>query len=137
MRMSVMLLVAGCASAAPPDQPPPEPTPQPAAPQPKEPAAAADCKEHEGALDKASPQHTAENLLAAAACYRESGAVGREIAVLHALVASFPDDPRVKEALRGAGQAYEGIGHTADAARMYEEYARRYGAEPDAADLLK
>lgn len=135
MRMSVMLFLAGCASASPSEAPKPEaPSPQPEAAQPEEPA---DCKEHEGALDKASPQHTAENLLAAAACYRQGGAVAREIVVLHALIASFPDDPRAKEAVRGAGQAYEGIGHTADAARMYEEYARRYAAEPDAGDLLK
>jgi TolA-binding protein len=137
MRMSVMLFLAGCASASPSEAPKPEAsTPQPEAAQEPKPTAA-DCKEHEGALDKASPQHTAENLLAAAACYRKGSAVAREIVVLHALIASFPDHPRAKEAVRDAGQAYEGIGHTADAARMFEEYARRYAAEPDAADLLK
>jgi tetratricopeptide (TPR) repeat protein len=100
--------------------------------------AAAACRER--FRDLLSPQSQAQDaasLAAAAGCFAEAGAVGISIQLNRKLVESFPMSPEAKSALRQAGEAYEKVGHLADAARIYERYAELYAAEPDAIEKLE
>jgi len=108
---------AGGSSAPPPDE------------------AAQICEDQHGEALAAETQ-TAPTLLEAAACYDDAGAVGIAVRLRRTIVDRFGESDEAREAIRLNGASYERIGHVADAARSYEDYARRYPKEPDARELL-
>jgi TolA-binding protein len=95
-----------------------------------------DCTKYRDAVMNMKDAADPALLMEAADCLHADGKLGAAIAIWRAVVMKFTGTPDGTTAMRRAGEAYEQIGHFAEAADMYDEYARRYPKEADAEEKL-
>src|SRR5260370_19545845 len=79
---------------------------------------------------------TAATLAAAAACWRDAGAVGLAIRQWTVLLLEFPNAPESRDARRALATAYEASGTLIVAAERHREHARLYPGDPEAREKL-
>lgn len=78
-----------------------------------------------------------EVLYNAGVCFEEAQSIGLAIRTFTKLDARFPDSVRNQRALIRMGTLYGAIAHYENAAKKFEDYARRFGGEEDAPGVLQ
>jgi tetratricopeptide (TPR) repeat protein len=77
-----------------------------------------------------------EVLYNAGVCYEDGRSIGLAIAMFNILQKEFPKSSQAQKALVRIGNAYGAAAFYDKAAQAYEEYAKKYGGEKDAAGAL-
>lgn len=77
-----------------------------------------------------------EVLYNAGVCYEKGKSIGLAIQMREQLIKRFPNHPLAKKALVLLGNNYGAIAYYPQAASKFEEYAKRFGGEKDAANAL-
>ena len=80
--------------------------------------------------------HADQLLWNAGVCFEHGRSLSTAIEAFTELRERFPASPEAARALARLGAAYAQVAYYDRAATMYEEYARRYGKERDADDLM-
>jgi TolA-binding protein len=90
------------------------------------------------AAAEALPEHPkhAERLWNAAQCFQNAHLVGRAVSTWQALIKEHPADTLAKRALFRVGAGYHQLAFYSEAARYYEDFAKKYPGEPQAASAL-
>jgi len=82
------------------------------------------------------PEHGDEQLVDAARCFSDAGAVAAAISSWQVVVKYMPSKPAAKEATRALGDLYERAADFPRAAEWDENYWAHYPSEPDAKQVL-
>lgn len=78
-----------------------------------------------------------EVLYNAGVCFEDGKSIGLAIRMYGILDKKFPKSTRNQKALVRMGSAYGSIAHYENAAKKYEDYAKRFGGEKDAPNALQ